>query len=573
MRNLTMRSMRVEPDSDSHWHDEDYEAGRFARLDPHPHPRRLRVQEAVSLLIVGGGAWLLLLFVFWLAAHLTASSNPVEIGWLIFWRMLLALTAAFPLIGLAIWSWITIREKLVYIERVGLVRDRMMNPTPARLLSQLTLADYAYFYERAMEQEEATAPYRIYRGVEAVHVNTVRGASTQNLMDTLPTSSVPADPVEVWIDDVARREAHILLAGKTASGKTTTGAALLARRIDAGDHILVIDPHATPGKWWGIDTVVGAGRDYEAISLALTALEREMDRRYRRLSEGQPAGGRLTVLIDEAPAISDALDKRWKSLTTRLGSEARKVGIAMIILSQSPLVEDLQLNSIMRRNYSVIGLDMASIRQMMREARVPDRDALLEALEGQPYPALREIDGTFRICDRSGIDRIRPSRPPAVWSVPQLPSPPEKARFADTDSEQAQLELLCKLRRAGVTREQAREAGFQFDNSLWARAGEVIANEPTGQEQQRTPHDLATIKLSDTPSARDEHQTSNALSEDRTTEAPARTTECRLCGSPVEITDGRTEVNVWETTALYGCEQCKAGRTDRPERKGKRGKR
>ncbi|MCS7001035.1 MAG: type IV secretory system conjugative DNA transfer family protein [Candidatus Kapabacteria bacterium] len=571
MKNSTFHSLRGNAQERT-WHDEDDEAGRFARLDQPPWPARshVRGQDAIGLLFAGGSAWLLMLIVFWAAARLTESGYPIEIGWLVFWRSLLALTAITPLVSFAAWIFLTVRERLAYVERIRLIRDRMMNPIPVHLLSRLTLAEYAHFYERALAHEESIAPFQIYRGVEEVHVNAVRGPSAPGGGGML-SPSLLIDPVEIWIDDVARREAHILLAGKTASGKTTTGAALLARRIDAGDYVLVIDPHAEPGKWWGIDTVVGAGRDYEAIGVALAALEREMDRRYRQLSEGLPIGSRLTVLIDEAPAISDALDKRWKSLTTRLGSEARKVGIAMIMLSQSPLVEDLQLNSIMRRNYSIIGLDMPSIRQMVREARIADKEALLEALEGRPYPALREIDGVFRICDRSGIERIRPTRPPAVWSVPRLPIPPERPKW-DTDNEQELLELLTKLRRAGVTREQAREAGFQFDNTLWTRAGELLALEPNEKElpkrSEQIPVTTATLPLA--PSAEEERN--SRLQEEEALpyhNGGRRITRCKRCQAPVEIPEGKSEMSVLATTARYGCEHCKSSREERKVKGGR----
>lgn len=225
------------------------------------------------------------------------------------------------------------------------------------------------------------------------------------------------DPASVWLDDVLTLEAHLLLAGKTACGKTTTAEALLATAIDAGDETLIIDPHYAPGKWHGVEAV-GAGRDYEAIRRALRAIEAEMTARYAALATGETPATRTLVIIDEVPSIAAMLGNDWKQFATRLGSKARKIGIRLLLITQSPLVQDVNVNSMMKRNFGVIGLDLPVIREMLRDE--PDhnlRRAILDRLEGERYPALYERLGNsasstgaastaFARCVRRGVASV-----------------------------------------------------------------------------------------------------------------------------------------------------------------------
>lgn len=479
MSNLTINRIGPEAQADSAWHDEDVEAARFAALDVRPAPARWRGRDALGVALAGLvalGGWLALVIVFWVAARITESAYPPAPGWVLFWQVLLGITASAPawlgILAASVWVY----ERRIYARRANVIRDKLMNPVPAHLINQLTLPSYYALFERAAALEREVAPYRAYRGVESLSLSASAakpsGEEARKALESVVTPAI--ERLDDWVTDVAAREAHILVSGKTASGKTTTGAALLARRIDAGDAICVIDPHHEPGKWWGIDAI-GAGRDYAAIGAALDALDAEMTERYRRLADGEPPGQRLTVLIDEAPAIAAALERRWKAVATRLGSEARKVGIALIILSQSPLVEDLMMNSVMRRNYTIIGLDMASIRVMLRDARNA-RD-ILATLEGRPYPALREVDGEFRICDRTGIHQVRPQRSPNVWRLPvcdeAASGPAQTDRRADAET----IERLKAFIRAGITRDEARAQGVAFDNSDWTRARREVEAE------------------------------------------------------------------------------------------------
>ncbi|MCS6888648.1 MAG: hypothetical protein NZQ09_10595 [Chloroflexus sp.] len=330
----------------------------------------------------------------------------------------------------------------------------------------------------ALERE--VAPYRAYRGVESLSLSAGQSRPAGSEPPAL-VASVPVDLPAQWLAEALASEAHLLLAGKTNCGKTTTAEALLATAIDRGELVAVIDPHAEPGKWHGV-AAIGAARNYEAIRQALAAIEAEMTARYAALAAGEPVGGPVVVVIDEAPAIASTLGPDWRRFATRLGSEARKIGIRLLLLTQSPLVQDLGVNTVMRRNFGVIGLDMASIRLMLRDE--PDgalKRAILDRLEGEPYPALREGAGQFRILDRAGLDRIRPSRAPLVWrpvlSAGQSLDATERADGrTDADGTDG-FDRLKALIRAGLTRDEARARGYEFANDDWSRARKAVEEE------------------------------------------------------------------------------------------------
>ncbi len=460
---VTINRIGEEAQEDSVWHDEDYEARRFTAFDVRPRPFAPKAKDAAFI----AAFWMIALGVFWFGGW--QSDRDFAYNWRAFWHTLLAITALLPVvatvaIGVAWW-----RERNTYITRAKLTRDRLQNPIPADLAASLTHQDYLAILERMAALEEAVAPYRVYRGVESVSVAGAAGAVAQPARSE---ESVPVEPPDLWLPAVLN-EAHLMLAGRTSCGKTTTAEALLAHVIDAGDAVMVIDPHWHPGKWHNVEAI-GAGRDYEAIRRTLKSLEREMTARFQRLANGEPVGEAVTVVIDEAPAIAGELASDWKALATRLGSEARKARIRLILLTQSPLVEDLGVNSVMRRNFTIVGLDMESIRLMLRGADGATRQAILARLEGERYPALREAQGVFRVLDRRGIDRIAPRLEPRVWRLPA----PESAENEDAQTnKQASIAQLAHLVRKGYTRDQARSEGFAFDDRNWTEARRIVEEE------------------------------------------------------------------------------------------------
>lgn len=480
MSNLTINRIGTEAQADSAWHDEDIEASRFSSLDVRPSPTRWRGRDLLGAALAGLaalGGWIILLVVFWVAARITENAYPPAPGWVVFWQTLLALTASTPLVMAVIGAAVWVYERRIYALRAGVIRDKLMNPVPAHLIHQLTLPSYYALFERAALLERDVAPYRSYRGVESLSLSTsaAKPEEPRKALESLaPVPTIAPSPA--WIDEILATEAHIILAGRSGSGKTITAEALLARAIDRGDSVMIIDPHAAPNKWHGVATI-GAARDYDAIRSALRALEHEMTERYAALARGEKIEPAALVIIDEVPAIAGALGSDWKQFGTRLGSEARKIGIRLALLTQSPLVEDIGMNSVMRRNFAIVGLDMASIRVLLRdEVDASVRRSILDALEGERYPAVREIAGQFHILDRRGLDRIRPTLSPNVWRLNACPEALTGATQTDRRSD-SDIHRLKALIRQGMTRDAARAAGYEFDNTDWTKARAEVAAE------------------------------------------------------------------------------------------------
>lgn len=252
--------------------------------------------------------------------------------------------------------------------------------------------------------------------------------------ETVP-QLVGADAWRGWID----RAPHLLIAGRTEAGKTTLATAILIDRALAGDAVLVLDPHYQPGKWAGVPTI-GGGNDFEAILRTLPFLVGEMRARFKEFEQGRPTEDfqRLTVLIDEVPAVVSACmettpsggqkitDQRWIKFAQRLGSEARKVRISVILLTQSTLVKDIQINSQQRDNYLRIGLGDRVPTLLSEEPNSRRRAQLHELRAGQAHPAAMEWLGEIHMLDTSTVKVLSErSLGPSVqsWAPPALPAP------------------------------------------------------------------------------------------------------------------------------------------------------
>jgi hypothetical protein len=114
----------------------------------------------------------------------------------------------------------------------------------------------------------------------------------------------------VTLEQIANLD-NLWVVGPKGSGKTTVLKRLLQLR--RGEH-LALDPHATPGKWPGAQTI-GGGRDFMAIRRSLAGQVAIMDRRYKAMAAGEATeaqckAARRTVVGDEWLAIAAALPAR-----------------------------------------------------------------------------------------------------------------------------------------------------------------------------------------------------------------------------------------------------------------------
>ncbi len=328
--------------------------------------------------------------------------------------------------------------------------------------------------------------------------------------DFIDADIVPSGPMLIpdsdwlqWID----RTPHLLLAGRTDAGKTTFAEAILSERIMSGDQIVICDPHYQPGKWHGIE----ATSDVESILSLLAQIELDMAARFTDFTAGKPTDDfqRLTILIDEVPAVVEEtfrltssgtkkiVDDRWSRFARRLGSQARKVRISVILLSQTIFVEDLMINSAYRENFVRVGLGDKARPLLAEEKRNETKRQLYELLRGQSHPAAFEHNGEIHLLDTSRIPAIASRRnghmaqlwTPAQQPIRQVvsaavrPSATVSASFSPadllsvpvpdgrtTDGQRTKLYLKA-MAGAGKTREYARDRmvklGMPFENGLW----------------------------------------------------------------------------------------------------------
>lgn len=238
----------------------------------------------------------------------------------------------------------------------------------------------------------------------------------QRAPDLLPEVEPPAAPIAVikpmaewlgWID----QQPHALLGGKTKAGKTWLATALLERRLRAREQVFIIDPHSS--GWLGLPGAGSVANDGElgrALGAVLGEYIRRMQARDQHKKETDQElphdyWPRLTVLIDEANAIADEYGVQWKTIIKQLASGSRKVGISLLCLAQSPLVEDLNISGAMRENFARIGLDERSVLQLIDSERDKDRKAALRhAIIGMDRPAAAQIGAQVWLLDRRGLD-------------------------------------------------------------------------------------------------------------------------------------------------------------------------
>jgi hypothetical protein len=370
-----------------------------------------------------------------------------------------------------------------------IVRDRYSNPVDALMVASPDWNAAAYFAS-AQQAEERMAPFKqLPAGLDSLSLSSGGGKAAAGAEDAEATAPlIPAEEWLMWLDE----KPHLLLAAETGGGKSVLASVVVARRAEQrGDAIAVLDPHWSPQveadegqlvpKWGGI---APAARSHAEIRQALRVLRAEYDQRMQQLRTGAIVERHfppLTVVIDEVPEVVaeiKRLDRRgedaWADTTEVLGSGARKVNISIILLTQSPLVQDIALNSAMRRNFARVALQHAEIVSLLREASdAENKAAVLAAVRGQRYPAALLRDGEAYALDRRDLLARMPRAIAATpWTPPQQPMP----QAVPDEKKQAVLAALRRARAKGWTREQARvafaQSGIQFENALWTKAGE-----------------------------------------------------------------------------------------------------
>ncbi len=242
-----------------------------------------------------------------------------------------------------------------------------------------------------------------------------------------------------WITELP----HTMIAGATETGKTTFSRIELYERLNIGYAGIVLDPK---GKdWYGLP-VFGGGRDFEAILSVLDQLHAEMAARFRSYAEGARIFQPIKVIVDEVPDIMDScldmrrklVDGRWSRFARQLGSLAREIGMSVSLMTQSPLVEDIGMNSAMRKNFTRIALGDEAPRLIREERDSKRRAQLQDLLRGQQYPAAMMRRGQVYLLDTSNVLRLsqRYVSNPLHWSM-SAPQPIKSSVSAAAKAESA----------------------------------------------------------------------------------------------------------------------------------------
>jgi hypothetical protein len=381
--------------------------------------------------------------------------------------------------------------------RASVVRDEMGVPTTAHLLARKQYEGYSQERLLAAQTQVAKAQAQPYgAGVDALNVSLHQNSKAEQAAAGVllqPPDALAPLLVTDWLPKAVDAY-HLMLAAETGGGKSTTAKAILAERLRDGDEVFVIDPHFQVGNWFDLPAV-GGGRNYDDVACGLRAVQAEMNSRYEEYNAGKKEFRRLTVLIDEVPAIYEQLADKWKDFAKQLGSEARKVNISIVLLTQSPLVQDIGVNTSMQRNFRRIALDAACIRKMLSNDELDKkrREELAVLMSGREWPATMELNGQVWFLDRTGLDRIEaPSNSHlAAWGgwdyetgasvcLEESQNDQNRASTNEPDertglySERKQAYLRA-LRQKGKTRDQAREIlrgyGIKFENADWTAAG------------------------------------------------------------------------------------------------------
>lgn len=407
---------------------------------------------------------------------------------------LLALPLVLVSINVLLKVWTRTRYENALANRANLVLNRYGDSEPADLYDRLDVAGLLTLldarYASAARVELHNAPHKVYRGVNSLSIAHQAPMLTDGELDTPENDQMqPLAPSE-WLL-VADTQPHIMLAGSTGEGKTTAAKAILLSRLQAGELLFVIDPHSS--NWYGIPGRAGGENWPDAIQaieeIFMEYKARINERHQHLLVTGEEMSehhfSRLNVLVDEAFLIKENLDtgsskkqiNYWSLLAEIMSSGARKIGISLILLTQTANVEDLGLSGPLRRNFFRIALDPPSIRTMItrEESDHARRVELLNSIANLEFPATAEIRGQVYLLDRFGLLPMAQTPVDAKSCLWEAPSGRAFVRIGQAAQKQETsiLEQLKALRAQGVKREEARAQGLVFDNDLWTLAGKV----------------------------------------------------------------------------------------------------
>lgn len=375
------------------------------------------------------------------------------------------------LLTLAARAWLSVQHARVLRSRHGV---------PLDVVQQLQLHPWQ-LEQQAIDLELARAPYLQFPNLSTQSVSHILPKAQDTGSPALPEPSVRAVSDSRWRSWLLEAP-HLLISGPSGSGKTTLAKAILGD-TSANADLLILDPHDAAGKW--PLPAIGGGRDYAAIYVRISDLLNEMDRRFKQLQQGASHFTPITVLIDEAPAVALYDQKQWTFLASRLTSEARKIGIRLLILGQSHLVRDLGLSSLVRRNLGLVGLGAQALDLVTEERDSRRRSQLLDLVRGNTYVAAYSYRAQIEVLDVINVPQIA-AKPltahvwkPSIWNegdgpdraIPDSLRTDGRADGGQKEADRLRETLIVSWKRSGRNREQIRQElqslGMEMSNEVY----------------------------------------------------------------------------------------------------------
>lgn len=200
-------------------------------------------------------------------------------------------------------------------------------------------------------------------------------------------------PVDVL--SVVRQHGCYLVVGAQNSGKTTLLRWFAEDRLRLGWKVAVVDPHSPPGDWPPGCEVIGTGRNFEAVGLALRRLLELMDRRYKQVGRGEAVENShpgIAFIIDEYLTIYEH-DRGVSGVLISLLTESRKVNINLAVGSHSRRVRSLGLDGKGDLLEGLRVIQLVRHRDGRREALVEDQDGQMSAYLPGEYEVLPPSNG------------------------------------------------------------------------------------------------------------------------------------------------------------------------------------
>lgn len=255
-------------------------------------------------------------------------------------------------------------------------------------------------------------PFRVME--RTATIETYAEVLSQNPALTLPPSqSEPTDQTTQempkffdWslIETDPDKYAHLAICGGTGDGKSTLIESLI--QYLKHEKFVAIDPHWEPGNYPGIPTVA-KGRDYGewpctrevsfdhlisgkkcSYTEAISAIETEMDRRYKLRERGMKDWDKITFIFDEYFAFCKNHPNVSKDVVSTIISEARKVDLRLILITQIDTAESMGWKG------------MAVIKQSLRWVRLgefakrfassTEDELLIQQIKSMKYPIMVE---------------------------------------------------------------------------------------------------------------------------------------------------------------------------------------